>query len=530
MRIRAGVALLAVLVGAVLLLAPMVEAQGDRTLTYAQSVPVTAMDTAGPSIGTVYPAGYEAMYLVYDNLVAFNERMAIVPQLATAWSVSKDGLTWTFKLRRGVVFQDGTPFNADAVVFHITRQIDPTVNPSNRPLWDPIAGARKVDDSTVAITTKQPFGALLNTLAHASGGIVSPAAVRRLGDGFARAPVGAGPYAVERLETGSELALRRFDRYWGGTPGYARVVLRHVPDPTTRIALLQAGQADVINAVPPESVPQLQAAPDVEVIARPALRTFGFAFNLNRPMFQDVRVRQAFSLAINRPAVISAIFKGFATQIDSPLSRLTTGHAAAGQLTYDVSRAKTLLAEAGWKPGPDGVLRRDGAPFDISVLTPVGLFPKDIEVTQAFQDFLRAVGVRASINRVEPAAFWDYLRVPPDRLRWDMALFGFNPSNGDGAYHLASLFESNPSRSEPPKVWNFAWYSNPKVDAWLHQADTTVVPAQRTRLLAQAQRAIWADAPYVWLYAENAIVAKRKAVKDVQVLPIVFTILRNAKP
>lgn len=527
MSARVGVALI---VAAVLLLAPLTTAQTERPLVYAQNVPVTAMDTAGSSIGTVYPAGYEAMYLIYDGLVAFNDRMQITPQLATRWSVSKDGLTWTLTLRRGVTFQDGTPFNADAVVFHIQRQADPKVNQSNRPLWDPVASVRKIDDDTVAIMTQKPFGALLNTLAHGSGGIVSPTAVRRLGEGFARAPVGAGPYMVERLDTGSQLVLRRFDRYWGGRTGYPGIVLRNVPDPTTRIALLQSGQADVIGAIPPENVAPLESSADVDVISRPALRTFGFAFNLNRPFFQDVRVRRAFNYAIDRGPIIKAIFKGFATPIDSPLSPFTTGHASAGTYSYDVTKAKASLAEAGWTPGPGGVLRKGGQPFEISVLTPIGMLPKDIEVTQAFQDFLRNIGVRASINRVEPAAFWDYLRVPPDRLRWDMVLFGFNPSNGDGAYHMASLFQSNPSRGAPPKVWNFTWYANSKVDALLDGADATVDQAKRNSLLAQAQRIVWNDAPYVWLYAENVIVAKRKAVRNVVVLPIVFTILRNARP
>src|SRR5215475_12038934 len=130
-----------------------VAAAQDRTLTYAQAVAVTAMDPAGASIGTVYPAGYEGMFLVYDNLVRFNEKMQIEPQLATEWTTSADGLTWTFKLRRCVGFQDGTPVNADAVVFHVERQMDPKGNASNRPLWDPIASIKKLDDFTVAITT-----------------------------------------------------------------------------------------------------------------------------------------------------------------------------------------------------------------------------------------------------------------------------------------------------------------------------------------------------------------------------------------
>jgi ABC-type transport system substrate-binding protein len=470
------------------------------------------------------------MFLIYDNIVGFNDKMQIIPQLATEWSVSQDGLTWTFKLRRNVAFHDGTPFDADAAVFHLQRQISPTANRANRPLWDPLTGVRKIDDSTIAISTQKPYGALLNTLAHGSGGVVSPTAVRRLGDGFARAPIGTGPYAVEKLDTGTELVLRRNDSYWGGRPAYSRIILRHVPDPTTRIALLQSGQADVINAIPPENVAQLQGAANVEIVTRPALRTFGFAFNLNRKFFQDVRVRHAFNFSINRGPVIKAIFKDYATPIDSPLSPFTTGYSPVSAWPYDVDRAKALLAEAGWRPGSDGVVRKDGQPFEVTVMTPIGMLPKDIEVTQAFQNFLRVIGVRATINRVEPAAFFDLVRLPPERVTWDMVLFGFNPSNGDGAYHLTSLFESNPTPGGPPKVWNFARYSNPTVDQLLNQADTTVDQGRRNQLLAQAARLIWNDAPYVWMYAENVIVAKRKDVKNVEVLPIVFTILRNTKP
>src|SRR5215510_12095316 len=184
-RARTFVTLIALAAG---VLAPVVaSAQAERTLTYAQNV---------------------AMFLIYDGLVRFNERMQIEPQLATEWSTSADGLTWTFKLRRGVSFQDGTPVNADAVVFHIERQIDPKGNAANRPLWDPIASIKKLDDFTVAITTHRPYGALLNTLAHGSGGVVSPDAVKKQGANFKVSPIGAGPYMVEKLEVGSELVLK----------------------------------------------------------------------------------------------------------------------------------------------------------------------------------------------------------------------------------------------------------------------------------------------------------------------------------
>jgi ABC-type transport system substrate-binding protein len=358
---------------------------------------------------------------------------------------------------------------------------------------------------------------------------VSPEGVKKHGANFKTNPVGAGPYMLEKWESG-EVAFKRFDGYWGPKGAYARIVFRHVPDPSTRLAMLQSGQADVVNAVPLENVAQLQAVPAVEVITRPALRTFGFGLNLNRKTFQDVRVRRALNHAVDRGAVIKAVFRGFATPIDSPLSPFTTGYAPVGTYAFDPEKAKALLADAGWKPGPDGVLRKDGEAFEISVLTPQGMLPKDLEVTQAFQGFLQKVGVKATINKVEPAAFWDHLRVPPDKIAWDMVLFGFNPSNGDGGYHLASLFAGNPTRTERPKVWNFTWYANPKLDSLLAEADQTVDPAKRKPMLVEAAKLAWDDAPYVWLYAENVVIAKRKDVKGVEVQPVIFTILRSAHP
>jgi ABC-type transport system substrate-binding protein len=502
---------------------------GAQTLTYAQNVAVTAMDPAGSVIGTVYPAGYEAMFLIYDNLVRFTEKMQIEPQLATEWTTSADGRTWTFKLRRGVTFHDGTPFNADAAVFHLERQIDPKQNGANRPLWDPIASVKKVDDHTIALTTHKPNGAVLNTLAHGSGGVVSPEGVKKHGANFKTNPVGAGPYVLEKWESG-EVALKRFDGYWGSKGGFARIVLKHVPDPATRLAMLQAGQADVINAVPVESVAQLQAVPAVEVIARPALRTFGYGLNLNRKPFQDVRVRRALNHAVDRSAIIRAVFRGYASPIDSPLSQFTSGYGPVGTYAYDPDKAKQLLAEAGWKPGADGVLRKDGEAFEVSLLTSSGMLPKDVEVTQAVQGFLGKVGVKASINKVEPAAFWDYLRVPPDKLAWDLVLFGFNPSNADGWYHLSSLFASNPTRTERPRVWNFTWYANSRVDSLLAEAEQTVDAAKRKGMLVEAAKLAWDEAPYLWLYGENVVVAKRKELKGVEIQPVIFTILRNARP
>lgn len=506
-----------------------VGAQAPATLTVAQSVAVTALDPAGPSIFLVYPAGYEAAFLIYDGLVRFTEDMTIVAALATSWNVASDGRTWTLKIRRGVSFQDGTPLTAQAVVDHLRRESDPKTNQSDRPLWDPVASVSAPDANTVQIVTKQPYGALLNTLAHGSGLVASPAAVEKSGPQYKLHPVGTGPYKVDRWDVGTQLEVIRNQQYWGDRPGFDRIVLRNVPDPTARVAMIQSGQAQVAEAIPPESVNELRRAPGVTVIVKPALRTFGVGINMNRPVLQDIRVRQALNYAVNKDLIVKALFRGNATVLRSPLAPQTSGYVEVGPWPYDPPRARVLLAEAGWKPAPPiGVRVKDGKPLQLNLLTAQGAFPHDVEVIETLADYLRNVGFEPHFLYVEPAAFWDQLLIPPDQYKWDLVLFGFNPSNGDGGYHLDSLYRSNPDRQHRPRVWNFTWYSNPQVDAWLSQADRAIDAKVRAAAYAKVERQVWNDAPYLWLYAENAIVATR-GVSGVEVLPIVLTILRSAR-
>ncbi len=504
-----------------------VGAQAPSTLTVAQSVAVTALDPAGPSIFPASPAGDAAAFLVYDGLVRFTQEMRIVPCLAESWNVASDGRTWTFKIRRGVPFQDGTPLTAQAVVEDLQREIDPRTNPGNRPLWDPIGSVAALDPVTVRIVTKEPYGALLNTLAHGSALIASPQAVARSGPEYKWHPVGTGPYEVERWDVGTQLSMVRTPRYWDGRPGFDRIVLRNVPDPATRVAMIRSGQAQVAEGIPPEHADELRV-PGLTVIVKPALRTFGMGINLNRPTLQDIRVRHALNYAVSKDLIVKALFRGTATVLHSPLAPQASGYADLGPWPYDPPKARTLLEEAGWMPAPPiGVRVKDGKSLQLTLLTPQGAFPHDVEVIETLADYLRNVGFEPHFLYVEPAVFWDHLLIPPDQYTWDLVLFGFNPGNGDGGYHLDSLYRSNPDRQHRPRVWNLTWYSNPQVDAWLTEGSRAIDPKARAAVYARVERQVWNDAPYLWLYAENVIAATRD-VTGVEVLPTGVTSLRSA--
>ncbi|HKV44851.1 MAG TPA: ABC transporter substrate-binding protein [bacterium] len=507
-----------------------VGAQGAATLTVAQRAAVAGLDPADPSIDLGYPAAYEAASLVYDGLVGFSHDMNITSELAMSWRVDRDGRTWTFKIRRGVSFQDGTPLTAQAVAADLKREVNPKTNPSNRPLWDPIASVSAPDASTVQIVTAKPYGALLNTLAHGSALIASPAAVEKWGAQYKLHPVGTGPYAVDRWDVGTQLELIRTSQFWDGVPGFGRIVLRNVQDPTARVAMLQSGQAQVAEGIPPENVDELRRVSSIRVVVAPALRTFGMGINLTRPVLQDLRVRQALNYAVSKDLLVKALFRGYARVLDSPVAPQAAGSTDVGPWPYDPPRARRLLDAAGWKPAPPiGIRVKDGKSLEITLLTPRGVFPQDVEVVETLADYLRNVGFGPHFIYVEPAAFRDNLLAPPDQYKWDLAFFGFNPSNGDGGYHLDALYRSNPDRLHRPQVWNFTWYSNPQVDTWLSEGDRAVDRTVRDAAYAKVQRQVWNDAPFLWLYTEDVIVGTR-GVKGVDVLPIASTIFRHAHP
>ncbi len=526
-RSTAGAAIAVLLV--VALASLDVRAQKPGILTVAWNTQRTALDPAEPSSFLTHPAAYEGAQLVYDGLVRFNEQMTVVPALATSWSVSADGRTWTFNIRRGVSFQDGAPLTAQSVADALQRQVNPATNPSNRPLWDPIASAAAPDASTVRIVTKEPYGGLLHTLAHGSSLIERPAVTGTAGTP-ARPPVGTGPYAVERWDPAKQWDLVRSDHYWDGRPEFDRIVLRGIADPAIRLAMIANGQAQVAEGIPPERVADLGKVPGVRVTIKPGLRAFGMAINLNRPALQDIRVRQALNYAVNKELIVNALFGGHAAVLRSPLASPASGYVDLGPWPYDPPRARRLLEDAGWKPAPPiGVRVKDGTALELTLLTPRGLFPRDVEVTETLADYLRNVGFGIHFSYVEPAAWWNRLLVTSEQSQWDLAFLGFDPVNGDGGLHLDALYRSNPDPKRRPAVRNVTWYSSPQVDAWLSQGSRTLNPTTRAFSYAKVERQVWNDAPYLWLYAEDVIVATR-AVHGVEVLPSGLTLLRSARP
>ena len=476
---------------------------------------------------TGYPAGYEAALCIYDRLLDFDADMKIVPQLATSYEMSPDLMSMTLKLRAGVVFHDGTPCDAAAVKFNIERMMDKKRNTTNRPLWDPLTAVESPDPATIVLRTSAPFAALPNSLAHGSGAIVSPANIAKLGEaGVAQNPVGAGPYMLESFKPGQELVLKAFDNYWGGKQGADRLVFRSIPEAATRISALRTGAVDVIDAVPVQLVQSLAQDPGVQILRKAGLRPFGIAFNFvaeslpgrtGAPGAQSCGAgrddRRAGFLRIRQGARFAARLRHRRPQ-DS-----RQGH-------FDQAKAKALLAEAGYQPG--GRVAKDGSRSDAHRLRRA--FPGDIAVSEIVVASLKQVGVE--VTDPEDRARRLFRRAPAGPVEGDV---------GPGIVRLQSVERLGPlppgvavqvehRRRRASRRLEHGSLSQREGRRALREANTNPDEAKRFEALGEAQRLVWEDAPYLWLQVNENVSAMRKGVTGVELWPIVFTSLRNAKP
>jgi peptide/nickel transport system substrate-binding protein len=498
-------------------------------LVYAERALINQLDSIDPR---GYPSSYEVVYLLYDQLVRFDENLQIQPELAKSWEVSDDGLTWTLHLRDDVKFHDGTPFNAEAVKFHVERLQDPDWASPNASLWDHIVSVEVADDYTVKLSTAEPFGPMLFYMAHGSGGIASPAAVDEWGKDFVEHPVGSGPYELESFTPGVEVVLIRNEDHWGDRPPLDKITVKQVPEAGARVAMLETGEAHIIAEVPPEDVERLNADPNIDVVQQTGLRAFFIAFNFDIPALQDVKVRQALNYAVDTDTIVDAIFLGLADPLDSPAPSAMPGHVSAGQYEYDPDKASALLADAGWTDTDgDGIVDKDGEPLKLTILFS-NAYPKEQEVIEAVQQYMKDVGVDLELWQTDSASVRSYQKVAQDEAQYDLVNWAFNASNGDITYHLESMWVSNPDVAAPPYRWNLGWYSNPELDELLASTklgEAAVDPEQRAQLLTQAQETVWNEATHLWLYTPHLLAGRRTDIKGLLVLPTIFYNLRNAR-
>src|SRR5213593_3793915 len=257
------------------------------TLTFATGADPDSLDPQN----TQSNPGEQVNRMMHENLIRFNAKMQLEPGLAESWSVSKDGLTWTFKLRKGVKFHEGTAFDAKAVKY----------------FFDRVLGDEK------------PFKAFLFIMAHSAGAIVSPAAHQKWGKDLALHPVGTGPFKFVEWVKGDHVTMERNDAYWGGRPNLDRVLVKTVREDQARVLMLESGDADLIVNIPTEEIPRLKKDPRFTIESSPTARALFIVINVKKKPFDDVRVRQALNYAVNRDTIVKELFQNNAQVIPGPV-------------------------------------------------------------------------------------------------------------------------------------------------------------------------------------------------------------------
>ncbi|MFC3722430.1 ABC transporter substrate-binding protein [Neoaquamicrobium sediminum] len=430
---------------------------------------------------------------VYDGLVRFADgSLEVEPSLAESWEISEDGLTYIFKLREGVTFHDGTPFNAEAVKFNFERMLDeehPFHDTGPFPLaffFSAVDEVTAVDDTTVEFKLNEPFAPFLSNLAYPTGLIVSPAAVEASGKDYGRNPVGTGAYKFEEWQGNQRVVVTRNEDYWDGAPTPEAIVFRPITDANTRVAEMLSGGLDIMVEVPPDSVAQFRDAPDFQVHEQAGPHVWFLILNMKEGPFAEKAVRQAANYAINKESLVTDVLQGTAEVAAGPTPPAFAWayNEEVQPYPYDPDKARELLAEAGY----------DGEEITFYVTEGGSGMLDPVAMGTAIQADLAAVGMNVKIETYEWNTFLGQVN-PGLEGKADMAEMAWMTNDPDTLPFLTLRTAAFPSEGG----FNSGYYSNVEVDELLNQARVSTEPEERATLYKQMQEIVHEDAPWVFV-------------------------------
>ena len=449
---------------------------------------------------------------IVETLVTFpDESTQIVPGLAESWTIGKDGLHYTFKLRKAVTFHDGTPFDAEAVKFSIERQIMPE-HPFNKVGKYPFANyffgnvkaVEVIDPHTVDFVLKEPRASFLAVLTASAASIVSPTAVKKLGVDYPSSPVGTGPFKFASWDRGQRVVLEKNPGYWKYPVKIDRVVYRPIVEDQARLTELLTGALDLIVGTPPDFVAQLEGSPRVTLLKQVGAHVWYLGINNQKKPFDDKRVRQALNFAVNKDAIVRDVLKGTGSLSHGPVLPNTWGaDPALKAYPYDPERAKKLLAEAGYGNG-----------FSTTLWVPESGsgMQSPVAMSTVIQSNLKAIGVNVTLQTMEWGAYLAKLRTKEQ----DLFALSWMAGNEDPDMVMYPLLHSSQWTPNGP---NRALYKNDKYDELLHQARLTTDQKKRAELYREAQRILVDDAPWVFVDHEIQTAAHAKRVQGFKLHP-----------
>ncbi|MEM9551621.1 MAG: ABC transporter substrate-binding protein [Pseudomonadota bacterium] len=455
---------------------------------------------------------------VYDGLVRYKSgTLEVEPALATEWNISDDGMQYTFSLREGVQFHDGSPFDAEAVKFNFDRMLDeahPYHDTGPFPLsffFSAIESVDVVDPQTVQFTLNAPYAPFLSNLAYPTGLIVSPAAVMQHGANFGRNPSGTGPFKFAEWRSNEAVVIEANPDHWDGAPALQAAVFRPITDANTRTAEMLAGGIDLMVEVPPVALSQFQADP-YAVHEQAGPHVWFLILNAKEGPFADKRVRQAANYAINKEAIVNDVLEGTAEVAAGPTPPAFAWayNDALEPYPYDPEKARALISEAD----------ADGAELTFYVTEGGSGMLDPVAMGTAMQADLEAVGFDVKIETYEWNTFLGEVN-PGLEGKADMAQMAWMTNDPDTLPFLALRSAAWPDQGG----FNSGYYSNPKVDELLEAARVSTDQAERAQLYQEMQAIVQEDAPWVFVanWKQNAVTSDR--VENFALEPSFFLLL-----
>lgn len=425
-----------------------------NTLTWAQGADVTSLD---PHQGHETPA-VQVTSQIFDTLVTLDPKTnEIVPQIADSWEQTDDQ-TYVFKIHEGIKFHDGSDLTAEDVKFSLDRaRNSATVSY----IVNFIEDVTVDDDHTVTIKTTAPYAPALRNLAIPFAAIVPKAVVEADEDAFILNPVGSGPYKFVEWNQGDHVTLKAFDDYYAGKPETENLIMKVIPETSQRTIALETGEVDLAYDLAVNDIPKVNENDKLQVYEIPSLTCWYVSMNLNKKPFDNPKVREALSMAIDRQTIIDTINAGSGQPADAIIAPAVFGYYSTGVREYNPTKAKELLAEAGY---PDG--------FSTSLW--VNDNQSRIEMCQAMQAMLLEIGVQCNIEVLE---FGSYISRTVAGEH-DMAYFGWTTSSGDADYSYYSLEHS----TQQGAAGNRSFLADPDVDKLIEKARFNTNESERKDL------------------------------------------------
>jgi ABC-type transport system substrate-binding protein len=475
---------------------------------------------------------------VYEALVAYqDESTALEPGLAESWEIAADGKTYTFHLRKGVMFHDGTPFNADAVVFSIGRMMkerklkffskDWDVPPQERPpeYWvsmemdDTVESIEAVDDYTVVFNLKRVEAPFLANMGMDFADIISPTAFTNNPKEFLRNPVGTGPFKFVEWIKDDRIVLEKNKNYWdkSGGPYLDKLVFRTIPENSVRFLELKAGNIHICQFPNPADIPLAKQDPNLKLVSQPGMNIGYLSFNHTKKLWQNIHMRRAIAYAINRQAIVDNIYQGMGQVAKNPIPPTMWGYNdAIEDFPYDPEKAKSELAEGGY---PEGKNLPEITLWSMPVPRPYN--PEGLKVGVAMLSDLAKVGIRARIVSYDWGTYLKRQREQPEDM--DLFQLGWTGDNGDPDNFLAVLFDGLAS----PAI-RTQW-KNEEYHRLISAGKQTIDQEKRAEIYKQALQVFHDEVPAICVAHSTVIWPMRNNVMNFKLHPTASVRMKNVQ-